>query len=97
METEDDDTIVARNTGKPLPHSDMSECRLDLYGTLDDKSRIAVCDFFAKRYGHYGCRGNDACRPVLQHRSMIFSVQEVFKHVRRSSLSIIRGTAKYAQ
>jgi hypothetical protein len=53
VETEDDDTIIARNTGKPLPHSDMSACRLDLYGTLDDEFHIAVCGFFAKRYGHY--------------------------------------------
>jgi hypothetical protein len=53
VETEDDDTVIARNTDKPLPHSDMSTCRLDLYGTLDDESHIAVCGFYAKRYGHY--------------------------------------------
>lgn len=50
---EDDDTVIARNTDKPLPHSEMSICRFDLYATLDDKSHIAVCGFYAKRYGHY--------------------------------------------
>jgi len=53
VETEDDDTVIARNTDKPLPHSDMSTCILNLYGTLDDESHIAVCGFYAKRYGHY--------------------------------------------
>ena len=53
VEAEDDDTVIARNTGKPLPHSDMSICRLDLYGTRDDESHIAVCGFYVKRYGHY--------------------------------------------
>jgi len=53
VETEDDATVIARNTDKPLPHSDMSICQLDLYGTLDDESHIAICGFYAKRYGHY--------------------------------------------
>ena len=53
VETADDDTIVARNTDKPLPHSDMTICRLDLYATLDNESHIAVCGFYATRYGHY--------------------------------------------
>lgn len=53
VETEDDDTVIARNTGKPLPHGDMSICRLDLYGTLDDESHIAICGFYVKRFGHY--------------------------------------------
>jgi hypothetical protein len=53
VETADDDTIIARNTDKPLPHSDMSICRLDLYATLDNESHIAMCGFFATRYGHY--------------------------------------------
>ena len=53
VETEDDDTVIARNTDEPLPHSDMSMCRLDLYGTLDDESHIAVCGFYTTRYGHY--------------------------------------------
>lgn len=53
VETEDDDTVVARNTDKPRPHGDTSLCRLNLYGTLDNESHIAVCGFYAKRYGHY--------------------------------------------
>jgi hypothetical protein len=53
VETEDDATIVARNTDQPLPHSDTSQCRLELYATLDNESHIAVCSFYAKRYGHY--------------------------------------------
>ena len=53
VETEDDATIVARNTDRPLPHSDTSQCRLELYATLDNESHISVCGFYAKRYGHY--------------------------------------------
>ena len=53
VETEDDATIVARNTDQPLPHSDTSQCRLELYATLDNESHISVCGFYAKRYGHY--------------------------------------------
>jgi hypothetical protein len=26
---------------------------LNLYGTRDDESHIAVCGFYARRYGHY--------------------------------------------
>jgi len=53
IETEDDATIVARNTDQPLPHGDRSQCRLELYATLDNESHISVCGFYAKRYGHY--------------------------------------------
>jgi hypothetical protein len=53
VETEDVETIIARNTDKPQPHSDTSTCLLHLYSTLDDESHIAVCGFYAKRYGRY--------------------------------------------
>lgn len=53
IETEDDETIIARNTDKPMPHGDPATCQLDLYATLDHESHIAVCGFYAKRYGHY--------------------------------------------
>lgn len=53
VETEDDETVIARNMGKPLPHSDASICRLNLYATLDNESHIAVCGFYAKQDGHY--------------------------------------------
>jgi hypothetical protein len=53
VETADVETIIARNTHKPQPHSDPSICRLNLYATLDDESYIVVCGVFAKRYGHY--------------------------------------------
>jgi hypothetical protein len=53
VETEDDETIIARNTDKPRPRSDTSNCRLDLYATRDDEANIAVCGFYATRYGHY--------------------------------------------
>jgi hypothetical protein len=53
VETEDVETVFARNTGKPQPHSDPSICLLHLYSILDDESHIAVCGFYAKRYGHY--------------------------------------------
>lgn len=53
VETEDDDTVIARNRGRPLPHRDMSICRLDLYATLDDESHIAICGFYVKQFGHY--------------------------------------------
>lgn len=53
VEIEDDETIIARNTGQPLPRRDASTCQLTLYATVDHESNISVCGFFARRYGHY--------------------------------------------
>lgn len=53
VETEDTDTIIARNTGKPRPRADPTVCRLHLYGAIDEESNLSVCGFYARRDGHY--------------------------------------------
>ena len=53
VDVEDDDTVIARNTGKQIPYRERSMCRLDLYGSLDDESHIAICGFNVERLGHY--------------------------------------------
>ena len=53
VETEDTDTLVARNTGKPRPNADSTVCRLHLYAALDNESNISICGFYARRDGHY--------------------------------------------
>lgn len=53
IETEDTETIIAGNTGKPRPRADSTVCRLHLYAAVDDESNLSVCGFYAKRDGHY--------------------------------------------
>jgi len=53
IETEDTETIIAGNTGKPRPRADPGVCRLHLYAAVDDESNLSVCGFYAKRDGHY--------------------------------------------
>lgn len=53
IETEDTETIIAGNTGKPRPRADPSVCRLHLYAAVDDESNLSACGFYAKRNGHY--------------------------------------------
>lgn len=53
IETEDTETIVAGNTGKPRPRADPTVCRLHLYGAVDDESSISICGFDARHDGHY--------------------------------------------
>lgn len=53
IETEDTETIIAGNTGKPRPRTDPTVCRLHLYAGLDDESNLSACGFYAKRDGHY--------------------------------------------
>lgn len=53
VETEDTETIIAGNTGKPRPRADPTVCRLHLYAGLDNESNLSVCGFYARRDGHY--------------------------------------------
>jgi hypothetical protein len=53
VETEDTETIIAENTGKPRPRADPTVCRLHLYAGVDDESNLSVCGFYATRDGHY--------------------------------------------
>ncbi|UPG92641.1 hypothetical protein [Luteibacter aegosomatissinici] len=53
IETEDTETIMAGNTGKPRPRADPTVCRLHLYAGLDYESNLSACGFYAKRDGHY--------------------------------------------
>ncbi|MBJ9974473.1 hypothetical protein IAE35_12790 [Pseudomonas sp. S75] len=53
IETEDTDTIIARNSGKPSPRADPTVCRLHLYAAIDEESNLSVCGFHARRNGHY--------------------------------------------
>lgn len=53
IETEDTETIIAGNTGKPRPRADPSVCRLHLYAGVDDQSNLSACGFYARRDGHY--------------------------------------------
>ncbi|WP_139382822.1 hypothetical protein [Luteibacter sp. 22Crub2.1] len=53
IETEDTETIIAGNTGKPRPRADPTLCRLHLYAGIDSESNISICGFYARRDGHY--------------------------------------------
>ncbi|UPG88182.1 hypothetical protein L2Y96_12205 [Luteibacter aegosomaticola] len=53
IETEDTETIIARNTGKARPRTDSTVCRLHLYASVDDQANLSACGFYAKRDGHY--------------------------------------------
>lgn len=53
IETDDTETIIANNTGKPRPRADSTVCRLHLYAGGDKESNLSVCGFYARRDGHY--------------------------------------------